>query len=67
MEEGFKEALLTEWGYNILTLLEKEMTFEKLLAELQSYFSSDISAEKEGIYRSVLVELEHLFTTVSFM
>lgn len=43
------------------------MTFEKLLAELQSYFSSDISAEKEGIYRSVLVELEHLFTTVSFM
>jgi len=37
------------------------MTFEKLLAELQSCFSSDISAEKEGIYRSVLVELELLF------
>ncbi|MEY8707673.1 DUF6734 family protein [Bacteroides faecichinchillae] len=58
--EGYREALLSDWGYNILALLENEMSFEVLLAELCSTLSPEIRDNGEGVYRSMLAELEYL-------
>lgn len=58
--EGYKEALLSDWGYNILALLENEMSFEELLADLRTTLSPEIRDNGEGVYRSVLAELEYL-------
>ncbi|WP_077153466.1 DUF6734 family protein [Bacteroides bouchesdurhonensis] len=58
--EGYKEALLSDWGYNMLALLDKEMSFGELLSELRTSLSSDIRNNEEGGYRSVLAELEYL-------
>ena len=58
--EGYREALLSDWGYNLLALLESEMSFGELLAALRSTLSSDIRDNDEGVYRSMLAELEYL-------
>lgn len=59
--EGFKEILISDLSFNIITLLEEKKTFDSLFNELQPCFSSEIAKDKQGIYSSVLTELEYLF------
>lgn len=58
--EGYREALLSDWGYNLLALLENEMSFGELLAALRLTLSPNIRDDYEGVYRSILAELEYL-------
>lgn len=58
--EGYREALLSDWGYNMLALLETEKSFEELLVELRHTLSPALRNNDKGIYHSALAELEYL-------
>ena len=59
--EGYKETLLTDWGYNLLALLDEEKPFGKLMEELRPCLPPALASDEEGVYRSMLAELEPLF------
>lgn len=59
--EGYKEVLITDLAYNIIMLLGEEKTFDNLLNEMQSCFSSELSSHMDKIYISIISELEYLF------
>lgn len=61
LDKGFKEIIIKDLSYNILSLLEKKKTFESLFEELLPYLSPEIKKDEYQVYRLVINELEYLF------
>ena len=60
--DGYKEVLINDVCYNILTLLQKQKKFAKLLKEIRKSFPAEIrDNDPKRIYQTVLVALEYLF------
>ena len=58
--EGYKERLIGDMAYNILALLEEEMSIKDLCTQLSTCFSDEMASDKERIERLINRELNYL-------
>ena len=58
--KGYKELLISDLCYNILILLNVEMSFGDLYDRLRFCFSPDVRDNEESVYRMVMTEIEYL-------
>lgn len=61
LNEGYKEILIDDLSYNLLTLLDNGKTVESLLEEIEICIPSEIKNESKIVYNMVLNALEYLF------